>query len=307
MTEQTIRFGKLEKVPATSSGGFRSEATDFTPWLAANIDVLGQELGLSLQVRQREYQVGRYYLDILAEDAKGRVVIIENQFGQTNHDHLGKLLTYCAGTNAALVVWVAESLTEEHIAALEWLNENTIEGTGFFGVELELLRVDDSRLAPHFRVVVQPNEWAKRSRPAGSTVEWDWQAYTDSLRVSPDRIAITRKVVEGIADEVARQGLDWTTRFNKGYVTFRRRGGYVVLGVDFYWTRPVRIYLKLPAAPEELRLTNPFPDLPDVWIPSYQEWGWAESSLDRLPDLAVLVDLAHRYLTGVSDPAESAP
>ncbi len=97
-------------------------------------------------------------------------MIVENQFGQTDHDHLGKLLTYCAGTEADVVIWIAERLNEEHLAALECLNENTRSGVGFFGVELELLRISDSPLAPNFRVLVQPNEWAKSVRPAAQTL-----------------------------------------------------------------------------------------------------------------------------------------
>src|SRR4051812_8792066 len=176
------RFGRLVKVPART--GWVHEALDFTPWLAENLDRLGEAVGLALQLREREHAVGKYSLDLLLEDAQERVVIVENQFGQTDHDHLGKLLTYCAGTSADVVIWIAETLNDEHVAALEWLNESTIQGVGFFGVQLELVTIGDSLPAPHFNVVVQPNEWTKSVRPTlPAAGEWTWQRYADDMGI----------------------------------------------------------------------------------------------------------------------------
>jgi hypothetical protein len=158
-----VSLGRLEPVPLR--GVWPNEASDFTPWLAENLDELGQAVGLALELRQREHPVGRYALDLLLEDAQGRVVIVENQLEQTDHTHLGQLLTYCAGAKADVVIWISPSMTEEHAAALEWLNENTFAGVGFFGIELELLRIGDSLPAPHFKLVVRPNDWAKKVRP----------------------------------------------------------------------------------------------------------------------------------------------
>lgn len=136
---EETRFGKLVRLSARQ--GWAGEAREFTPWLAENLDELGKELGLALELRETEHKVGRYSLDMLLKDADGRVVIVENQFEQTNHDHLGKLLTYCAGTQAQVVIWIAESINDEHAAALTWLNQNTDEDIAFFGVELELCRL----------------------------------------------------------------------------------------------------------------------------------------------------------------------
>lgn len=122
-------LGRLERDAARTA--WSGEATDFTPWLAEHLDVLGGAVGLALTLRAREHPVGRYSLDLLLEDARERTVIVENQFEQTDHDHLGKLLTYAAGTKADLVIWIAETFTEEHLAALEWLNSSTIEAVGF--------------------------------------------------------------------------------------------------------------------------------------------------------------------------------
>jgi len=294
--EAGTRFGQLRPLAASSADGWDHEAHDFTPWLAENLGLLGEELGLALRLREREAAVGRYSLDLLLEDAQGRTVIVENQFGQTDHDHLGKLLTYCAGAEAEVVVWLAESLTDEHVAALEWLNENTVAGVGFFGVELGLLKIDDSRPAPHFRVVVQPNEWKKRARPESQAVEsWNWSAFGEALGISQQRIEVGRALVERIEATLRDRGLPWKAVFRKGYVAFQRSGGYNVLIVDLYWRRTPRLAAKIPAPIDELGMPDPFPDLEPSWVEGEREWGWTVPSLASIPDVSQAIELAHRF------------
>ena len=159
-----VELAKIDKVNVRDI--WPDEAVDFTPWLANNLDVLGDELGLALELQQSEASVGRYSLDILATDLNGsRPVVIENQLEATDHDHLGKLLTYAAGFNANIVVWLTKEFRDEHREALDWLNQRTGEETLFFGVVVELWKIDQSRAAPHFNVVAMPNSWSKQVHP----------------------------------------------------------------------------------------------------------------------------------------------
>ena len=140
------------------------EATDFTPWLAGeeNLALLGDVLGLELELIDTERDVGPYRADIVCKDtADGSWVLVENQLAKTDHTHLGQILTYAAGLSAVHVVWIAKRFTDEHRAALDWLNENTNENLRFFGLEIELWRIGESEPAPKFNVVCSPNDWVK--------------------------------------------------------------------------------------------------------------------------------------------------
>ncbi len=152
---------------------WQSEPEDFTPWLAQpdNITLLGESLGLELDVETTEAGVGPYRADIVCRDtadgsSDGALVLIENQLERTNHGHLGQLLTYAAGLDAVTVVWIAAPFTDEHRTALDWLNEKTDQSVNFFGLEIELWRIGDSPIAPKFNVVAQPNDWTKTLRVA---------------------------------------------------------------------------------------------------------------------------------------------
>lgn len=155
-----------------------NEATNFTPWLAQpdNLKQLGEAIGIELQPEGIEKPVGPYRADILCKDLEENWVLIENQIERTDHSHLGQILTYAAGLDAVTIVWIAQSFTEEHRAALDWLNNVTSEDINFFGLEIELWRIDDSAVAPKYNVVCQPNDWIKQVglvRKASSQSELD--------------------------------------------------------------------------------------------------------------------------------------
>ena len=149
---------------------WRNEASDFTPWLADNLDRLGEALGMDLELVQTEAPVGSFSLDIQARDANGdRKVVIENQLEQTNHDHLGKVLTYAAGNDADVMVWVVRDFRDEHRQALDWLNQRTSEETEFWGVVVRAVKIGNSTPAPVFDVVSRPNTFRKIRISSGAS------------------------------------------------------------------------------------------------------------------------------------------
>lgn len=154
------------------------------------MSALSDAIGMDLQLERIEVPVGPYFADILAKDASGDYVVIENQFGKTNHDHLGKLLTYGATLGAAAVVWIAEQFTEEHRKTVEWLNERTIDSLSLYAVQLEVLQIDDSPPAIRFNIISQPNQVvraATAAKTSGSLTETQllqlefWTMFRDRL------------------------------------------------------------------------------------------------------------------------------
>jgi len=160
-----MKLGKLKKVDLR--GYWKHEAHDFTNWLSDpdNIGLLADEIGIEIQVTQTEASVGKFNVDILAEEENtGRKIIIENQLEKTDHTHLGQLITYAAGIEAEYVIWIVRDVREEHQQAVDWLNEHTDEGINFFIVIIELWQIGESPPAPKFTVISRPNEWRRSVR-----------------------------------------------------------------------------------------------------------------------------------------------
>lgn len=162
------------------------EALNFTPWVAENVDLLADAVGLDITVDETESSVGDFNVDIYAsETGTDRKIIIENQLEDTDHDHLGKLITYASGKGADVLIWVVKHAREEHKAAVEWLNNHTDDKIGFFLCEIKLFQIGDSQIAPSFTVVERPNDWTKEIRKKASAnptqqqrLEY-WQAFND--------------------------------------------------------------------------------------------------------------------------------
>jgi hypothetical protein len=154
-----LGLGRIERLDPREV--WKNEAGDLTPWLLDNLDVLAEALGIEIIPTQREVRVGDFKLDILGEDPAGNPIIIENQLEATDHSHLGQLIVYASGLEAAVVVWLTPRFRDEHRRALDWLNERTDENVNFFGVELDLVRISASPPAPSFRLLAQPNDWQK--------------------------------------------------------------------------------------------------------------------------------------------------
>jgi len=161
MTDKNL--GRLEQIRDLKKY-WKKEATDFTPWLCEeqNMSLLGDAIGIDLELEEQEKNVGPFRADILCKDTgNNQWVLIENQIEKTDHTHLGQLMTYAAGLHAVTIVWIAARFTDQHRAALDWLNEISKDSLRFFGLEIELWKVDDSLPAPKFNIISKPNDWSK--------------------------------------------------------------------------------------------------------------------------------------------------
>ena len=157
-----MKLGKLEEVDIRKV--WPHEQYDFSKWLATEekIKELGDALNLSLTDVETEKFVGNYRCDILCKDEiTGKMVLIENQLEPTNHDHLGKIITYASGLDAAVVVWIVASARDEHASAIEWLNKHTDDEISFFLMEVHAYKIGDSDPAPQFKIIEQPNDFVK--------------------------------------------------------------------------------------------------------------------------------------------------
>ena len=180
-----VNLGTLKEITDLRSI-WPHEALNFTPWVAENVDLLADAVGLDITVDETESSVGDFNVDIYAsETGTDRKIIIENQLEDTDHDHLGKLITYASGKGADVVIWVVKHAREEHKAAVEWLNNHTDDKIGFFLCEIKLFQIGDSQIAPAFTVVERPNDWTKEIRKTASAnstqqqrLEY-WQAFND--------------------------------------------------------------------------------------------------------------------------------
>lgn len=165
-----MKIGKLEEVDIRNL--WRHEQYDFSTWLVKdeNISLLNEKLGLTLVDINTEAYVGAYRCDIVAVDeTTGIKVIIENQLENSNHDHLGKIITYASGLDAKVIVWIVKEARDEHRSAVEWLNNNTSKDINFFLIELHAYKINDSVPAPMFQIVEQPNDFIKESKNNKST------------------------------------------------------------------------------------------------------------------------------------------
>lgn len=227
------KLGKMQRVALREA--WPNEAQSFTPWLASEegLELLQDALGMDLEVEATEKFVGPFKADILAkrtDTADDHWVLIENQLERTDHRHLGQLLTYAAGLDAATIVWVAENFAEEHRAALDWLNEITSEKFEFFGLEIELWQIAGSPPAPMFNIVAEPNDWTREVKQGAESQISDlkqqqqrfWQVLRTKLIEQKSKIRPQKAHPQHWADyAVGRAGV-WlcaTVNSSKKYVS----------------------------------------------------------------------------------------
>lgn len=183
-----MELGNLERIEDLRLV-WRNEAYDFTPWLAEedNMSILGDAVGIEISEMTTESSVGGFSADIVAkETGTDRIIVIENQLEDTNHDHLGKIITYSSGKDASIIIWVVKNARDEHKKAIEWLNNHMDENIDFFLVQVELWKIGESAPAPRFNVLEQPNNWAKEikkiSQEKSETMSFKldyWTAFSD--------------------------------------------------------------------------------------------------------------------------------
>lgn len=181
------KLGKLTKIDLRSQ--WENEPKNFSQWLAEkeNLKELGRIIGIDeIELVETESNVGSFSVDIYAQDKNSeKNIVIENQLEKSDHDHLGKLITYASGKDAQIVIWIVKEAREEHINAVSWLNEKTDLNINFFLLEIELWKIGDSLPAPKFNVVVKPNQWARVQKEMGTVSDSErlklgfWQFFVE--------------------------------------------------------------------------------------------------------------------------------
>lgn len=264
-------LGRLTSVDLSEV--WKHEANDFTPWLAQeeNLAVLSETLGIDLELEAVETAVGPFRADLLCRNISSNArVLIENQLNRTDHSHLGQLLTYASGLEAVTIVWIASSFTEEHRATLDWLNRITDIGFYFFGLEVELWRIENSPAAPKFNIVSKPNDWSKAARNIDeaelSETRAMQQAYWDALH------AVLAKVNGPISGNRKPQAQSWM-----GYSI--GRSNIRVNAVMVRWNRKIRseLYLAGPNAKAFFHLLHEQKDMIENELDYPLQW-------EELPD-----------------------
>jgi hypothetical protein len=189
-------IGKLENVDLREV--WEHEAKDFTTWLSRNLEILGEQIGIDLSFVEREKSAGTFSVDILAEDRDGRHVVIENQLGKTDHDHLGKVLTYVANLEAKTAIWIASEPKPEHIASINYLNEISPDDTGFFLIKVRAFKIGDSEPAPLFTVVAgdepEIKERGKRKKEIAERDQLRYEFFSKLLEISNERTKLFENV-----------------------------------------------------------------------------------------------------------------
>lgn len=151
-------IGKIKQVQLRDV--WKHEALDFTKWLEDNLDVLSEKIGITLVSVEREKTTGDFNVDLVAEDESGNTVIIENQLEKSDHDHLGKIITYLTAIDAKAAIWIVSEPRPEHVKAISWLNETS--AASFYLLKIQAIQIDESKPAPLLILIVGPSEEARQ-------------------------------------------------------------------------------------------------------------------------------------------------
>ena len=223
-------LGRLEKIELREI--WKHEAHQLTPWLLENSDVIAEALGIDLELSVAEHPVGSFSLDLLGRDLTNDcALIVENQLTPTDHDHLGKLITYAAGTDAGTVVWLAPSFREEHRQALDLLNDLGSDRVRFFGVELSAVRIGNSAPAPLVQLRAQPNDWHAQVSASARATQTTGKAalYREFWTRFLERVAVAHPSWTNASKPQTASWLSMPCPFKggSGYVSSFSQGGKV--------------------------------------------------------------------------------
>lgn len=206
-------IGKIQRVGLRDV--WKHEALNFTTWLEGNISVLNEALGTNLTIVNREVDAGDFSVDLTAEDDSGNVVIIENQLEKSNHDHLGKLITYLTALEAKAAIWIVSEPRPEHVRAISWLNES--RAASFYLVKVEAICIGDSLPAPLFTLITGPSEEAAEVGEAKKALAERHverkRFWTALLEVAKTKTKLHSNISPGIYNWIGTsagvQGLNW--------------------------------------------------------------------------------------------------
>ena len=256
-----MTIGKLIEVDIRDL--WKHEQYDFSNWLAKpeNIEELNDIVGLTLTDIEKEAYVGAYRCDLVAiDEPTDTKVIIENQLEDSNHDHLGKIITYASGLDAEVIIWIVKSAREEHRSAIEWLNNNMVKEISFFLIELHAYRIGESLPAPKFEIIEKPNDFIKSTKSIKSDIEMN--------RSQAERLNFWTK----FNDVVTKKGKPFNTRkasMDHWYdvsigtseahisITLVNKGGYI--GVEIYIRDNKELFDELFTERDEIERQLPFP------------------------------------------------
>lgn len=279
-------LGKIKKVQLRKI--WKNEAYDFTPWLAENLEQISEAIGLELEFEEKEVSVGPFSADILAKDTgTGKFVVIENQLEKTNHDHLGKCVTYASVLDASAVIWIASKFTDEHKKALDWLNDHTSDEIGFYGMKVELWQIDNSQPAVKFNVVSEPNiavRQATKRKEQGELTDTRktqlefWTAFREKLaETGKVRSLQTPRPQYWFDIALGKSGINLSNTFN----TDRNEIG-------------VRVYIGNKKADEWLPYFESKKELIETQIESELDWNPNPNNRDKVITLTKHFDLENK-------------
>lgn len=171
-------IGKIQRVKLREV--WKHEALDFTTWLEENVDVLNDALDLTLVNVDREQAAGDFSVDLVGEDNAGNVVVIENQLGRSDHDHLGKLITYLTALEAKTAIWIVSEPRPEHVKAVAWLNESNL--AAFYLIKVEAIKIGESPAAPLLTLITGPSKGSIKVGERYLVRQRFWMALLDKAK-----------------------------------------------------------------------------------------------------------------------------